>query len=192
MTVSIARPEPVQNEGLSEGAARAWVEGAQRGESVACDALVREHARLVASVARQWTANAADVEDLTQEIFLKVFRALDRCDPARPFVPWLYEIALNTCRDFARRRRGIALDAPADVAAAPVGEVREELMRAVADGLDELSPNEALVVRLRGMEGLSTAEVAARLGCSAETVRSHWCRALPKLRDRLRTQGWVD
>lgn len=192
MTVSIARPEPVDREGPPKGAAREWVEAAQRGDAVAFDALVRQHARLVASVARQWTANAADVEDLTQEVFLKAFRAIDRCDPARPFVPWLYEIALNTCRDFARRRKGVAAGEPPDLAAGPATESREELWRAVVEGLDGLSPNEALVVRLRGMEGLSNAEVAARMGCSVETVRSHWCRALPKLRDGLRARGWVD
>ncbi len=194
-TVGLPPVESYAEANAKEEEVRRRVLEARGGSADAFEWLMQRYGPLVGSLARGWASSPTDTEDLCQEVFLKVFRALDRYDAERPFLPWLYEIARNTCLDHARRHRppALELEAAAGSAAEP-GEpgLPEELRRAVAEGLESLTPREALVVRLRAIEGHSHEEAARRLGCSAESVRSHWCRALPKLRNFLRRGGWVD
>jgi RNA polymerase sigma-70 factor, ECF subfamily len=132
-----------------------------------------------------------NVEDLRQETWLRVVRAAGRFDPARPFTTWLFHIALNLCRDQARRA--------AETPLAP-----EAAERALADGSGTLgldgrigsSPDRALDARtllgrlpeaqrsamiLRYYHGLSEEETAAVLDCPRGTVKSRLHQAISKL-----------
>jgi RNA polymerase sigma-70 factor (ECF subfamily) len=140
------------------------------------DHIVRRYGRQVFHLAYRMTGNDADAQDLTQEAFLRVFRALDRVRPGVPLDGWLYRIVTNLFIDSVRRRRGVwveSLDEPASTRTG--GEVE----RVVADP----SGNpEGLVV---DVQGFAYEEIAQILGLPLGTVKSRLHRARRFLRDRL-------
>ena len=144
-----------------------------------------------------------DVEDIAQEIFLKVFRALDRFEPGRgvKFSTWVYTFVKNHCFDVLKKRRisTVALedrfapgdDGPAD-APGPSHEpaeyaIGDELSRIVAAAVAELPEDQRLTFVLREYEGLDYREIAAISACSEGTVKSRLHRAKEALRHALRT-----
>ena len=167
---------------------------AQRGDAGAFDDLVRRHDRVVLGFARRLLRNPADAQEAAQEVFLKLFRNLDRLDSTRSLRPWLYRVTVNVCHDFGRKLRRLAdhhsLDAAEAAGELPRAsrtddpgnraEAREEA-RMVLDALATLGPTERNALVLRDLEGLSTPEVAEILGSSAGTIRSQICRARLKI-----------
>ncbi|WP_137752754.1 RNA polymerase sigma factor [Sphingopyxis sp. L1A2A] len=131
--------------------------------------------------------------DLTQESFVAGFGALGRYDADRPFQVWISRIALNKCRDWARRRavrsffsRALPLESAHDVASegpAPDAEAadRTELER-VRAAMSRLAPNLREVLILRGVEDLSQLETAELLQVSEKTVETRLHRARAKLK----------
>jgi RNA polymerase sigma-70 factor, ECF subfamily len=124
-----------------------------------------------------------NLEDLRQETWLRVVRAADRFDPARRFSTWLFQIALNLCRDQGRRPRETPLPP-------------EAAERALGDGPETRSPDDALDARtllarlpeaqrsamiLRYYHGLSEEETAAVLQCPRGTVKSRLHQAAARL-----------
>ena len=153
-------------------------------------------ARYKAPVFRLIRGNIGDPDeamDLTQEAFVAGFAALDRYDGDRPFRTWIARIALNKCRDWARRRtvrsffaRALPLDSAHDVASdipAPDAEAadRAELAR-VRGAMAQLPHNLREVLVLRGVEELSQAETADLLQVSEKTVETRLYRARARLK----------
>ncbi|MEI4506123.1 RNA polymerase sigma factor [Sphingopyxis sp. CCNWLW253] len=152
--------------------------------------------RYKAPVFRLIRANIGDPDeamDLTQETFVAGFAALGRYDADRPFRIWIARIALNKCRDWARRRavrsffaRALPLESAHDVASdgpAPDAEAadRAELVR-VRAAMSRLAPNLREVLVLRGVEELSQAETAELLQTSEKTIEMRLYRARAKLK----------
>jgi RNA polymerase sigma factor (sigma-70 family) len=152
--------------------------------------------RYKAPVFRLIRANIGDPDeamDLTQETFVAGFAALGRYDADRPFRIWIARIALNKCRDWARRRavrsffaRALPLESAHDVASdgpAPDAEAadRAELDR-VRAAMSRLAPNLREVLVLRGVEELSQAETAELLQTSEKTIEMRLYRARAKLK----------
>jgi RNA polymerase sigma-70 factor (ECF subfamily) len=152
--------------------------------------------RYKAPVFRLIRANIGDPDealDLTQESFVAGFAALGRYDADRPFRIWIARIALNKCRDWARRRavrsffaRALPLDSAHDVASdapAPDAEAadRAELKR-VRAAMARLAPNLREILILRGIEDLSQAETAELLQISEKAVETRLYRARAKLK----------
>lgn len=170
------------------------------GRDRAFGQIVRRHRDILYRIAFASLGNADDALDAVQDIFVAAFLALKRFDERRPLRPWLAAIALNRCRDLARRRRvrrllafalpidamveAVAQDDPgADVAAAD----REELqrtMRAVSRLPTAL--REPLV--LHTVEGMSQAETAEALGVSEKAVETRLRRARLRLREDLNSE----
>ncbi len=153
-------------------------------------------ARYKAPVFRLIRGNIGDPDeamDLTQEAFVAGFAALDRYDGDRPFRVWIARIALNKCRDWARRRavrsffaRALPLDSAHDVASdvpAPDAEAadRAELAR-VRGAMAQLPHHLREILVLRGVEELSQAETADLLQVSEKTVETRLYRARAKLK----------
>ncbi|MEZ5398530.1 MAG: RNA polymerase sigma factor [Bryobacteraceae bacterium] len=129
--------------------------------------------------------NAADAEDAAQEVFLKAWRNRGHLDGRDPS-PWLYQIAVNTCRDHYRRRRPAGEitgreEAPGCDPESLAGRQEREAM--VMEGLAGLGERERMALVLRDLEGLATAEVAVLMGVSEATVRSQNAQARAKLRE---------
>jgi RNA polymerase sigma-70 factor (ECF subfamily) len=182
------RPEPAPEHSemaeFSDGSA-AW-------DPPAWDEVVREHSGRVYRLAYRLTGNRPDAEDLTQEVFVRVFRALDRYRPGT-FEGWLHRITTNLFLDGARRRARIRFEAlPDDAERVPGRErspeqvyVDENLDDDVQRALADLPPDFRAAVVLCDIEGLSYEEIAATLGVKLGTVRSRIHRGRSQLREAL-------
>lgn len=160
-------------------------------------------ARYKAPVFRLIRAHVGDIDeamDLTQETFVAGFAALARYDGERSFRTWISRIAINKCRDWARRRavrsffaRALPLESAHDVASdgpAPDVEARDraELAR-VRAAMSALPHNLREVLVLRGLEDLSQSETAEMLNVSEKAVETRLYRARARLRALLAEGG---
>lgn len=137
-------------------------------------------------------------EDVTQEVFLHVQRAIDGYDPSRELGPWVFTIAINKLRDHwrARRRRdvfdGASLDQeelglePSSREDGPLPRLEaSEERRLLSAAIDELPESLRATLMLRIFEGLSFAEIGTLLGRNEAAVRKRYSRALEELREQL-------
>jgi RNA polymerase sigma-70 factor (ECF subfamily) len=155
--------------------------------------VVSTHSPRVYRLAYRLTGNQHDAEDLTQEVFVRVFRSLSRYTPGN-FEGWLHRITTNLFLDQARRRQRIRFTPlPEDASDHLVGREPSaadafELTRLddeVQAALAELPPDFRAAVVLCDIEGLSYEEIAATLGVKIGTVRSRIHRGRAQLRDSL-------
>jgi RNA polymerase sigma factor (sigma-70 family) len=157
------------------------------------DDLVRQHSARVYRLAYRLTGNMHDAEDLTQEVFVRVFRSLDGYTPGT-FEGWLHRITTNLFLDTARRRQRIRFEGLGDQA---VGLLRDDeptpaqafdarhLDTDVQQALEALAPEYRAAVVLCDIEGLSYEEIATTLGVKLGTVRSRIHRGRAQLRTAL-------
>ncbi len=166
------------------------------GDRRAFGELVERYSGPVFNLAYRLIHDRQEAENIAQETFLRAFRALPNSDWQRPFKPWLFAIATNLCRDWARRRRvwsfsdladetGDDPDADDLLDTAPLvtdqledAELHQALQRAV----DALPPAYRAAVVLRYTEGLSYEAIATALDLPLNTVRTHLSRAKQRLR----------
>jgi RNA polymerase sigma factor (sigma-70 family) len=155
--------------------------------------IVREHSARVYRLAYRLTGNQHDAEDLTHDVFIRVFRSLDSYQPGT-FEGWLHRITTNAFLDKMRRKQRIRFDALSDDAAArlPTREVGPEQSYTdthfdddVQRALDALSADFRAAVVLCDIEGLSYEEIASTLGIKLGTVRSRIHRGRSQLRAAL-------
>ena len=157
---------------------------------------MQRHREAVFRLARNHLPDEADALDVTQESFVSAFAALHRYDPARPFRGWILHIALNRCRDWARRRKvrafftfakplddalHIAEGSPDPEAALGANQETEKLRQAIA-ALPATLKDPLL---LCAVEGLSQEEAAQVLGTHRKAVETRIYRARQKLREML-------
>ncbi len=202
VVVAMARPEATQAASYTP-------------EELACyEAIVQRYARHVYNIAYRMTGNEADARDLSQEAFLRVYRALRRVEPGAPLESWLYRIVSNLYIDLLRKRprqRVESLDAPLET---PGGELarevpdaaanpeaifeREQFDSAIQRALGLLSEELRMVVVLSDVEGFSYEEIASMLRVPLGTVKSRLHRARQMLQQRLRSylearrRGWEE
>ncbi len=152
----------------------------------------------VGRLVSQLLGRHADVDDLCQEVFVRVLRARERYQPSHAFSTWMYRIALNVARDSRRReqRRPQTLSVPHDVAssAPPAADLvaHDETSAAVADALTALPDELREVLVLKHFGKLSTAEIAITVNLPQGTVKSRLQAALKKLRGELLRRGLTD
>lgn len=166
------------------------------GENAAFDELVgRWNPRIRGAIYRM-VGSHEEARDLSQEAFLKAYRALPGFKGEARFSSWLYQIAMNLCRDRLRRSRGrFAVDLEtldAEVARQPRARdsvVAGDVRRRVAEAVAELSPEHREVLVLKEYEGLTFAEIAGTTGLPLSTVKTRLYRALDALRGRLEARG---
>lgn len=157
------------------------------------DDVVRTHSTRVYRLAYRLTGNRHDAEDLTQEVFVRVFRSLSSYTPGT-FEGWLHRITTNLFLDMMRRRQRIRFEALADDAgdrlkgrepAPPTAFDERHFDSDVQAALDDLAPEFRAAVVLCDIEGLSYEEIAATLGAKLGTVRSRIHRGRAQLRAAL-------
>lgn len=166
------------------------------GRQAAYRELLTRHREAVFRLVRATIGDPTEALDVTQEAFVSAFAALKRYDAERPFVVWLKRIALNKCRDWARRRavrsfftRAVPLEDAltiADDAALADTQVadRTELAR-VSVAITRLPTRLREVLLLRTVDGLGQSEAADVLGVSGKTIETRLYRARAKLKDLL-------
>ena len=156
------------------------------------DDVVRDHSARVYRLAYRLTGNQHDAEDLTQEVFVRVFRSLSSYTPGT-FEGWLHRITTNLFLDMVRRRARIRFDAlPDDAERLPSkdrgpAQVYDDTHfdHDVQAALDAMPPDFRAAVVLCDLEGLSYEEIAATLGVKIGTVRSRIHRGRASLRAAL-------
>nr|WP_208865975.1 RNA polymerase sigma factor SigE [Kitasatospora cheerisanensis] len=211
-TTSARTPKPVMNQSVhspldkstaaddsvaeAAGTLASFNEGpdAQNWTPPSWEEIVEAHSARVYRLAYRLTGNQHDAEDLTQEVFVRVFRSLSTYTPGT-FEGWLHRITTNLFLDMVRRRQRIRFDALAEDAAerlasrepSPAQHFSDTHFDAdVQQALDTLAPEFRAAVVLCDIEGLSYEEIAATLGVKLGTVRSRIHRGRSHLRAALK------
>ena len=186
---------------LSQCSDRELAALARAGQQQVYRELLRRYKTPVFRLIQSNIGDPDEAMDLTQETFVAGFGAIGRYDADRPFRLWIARIALNKCRDWARRRtvrsffsRALPLESAHDVASdgpAPDTEAadRAELDR-VRAAMARLPSNLREVLVLRGVEDMTQAETAELLQTSEKTVEMRLYRARAKLKALLGEPGW--
>jgi len=178
------------------------VERAQRGDKHAFELLVAKYQRRLGRLISRFVRNTAEAEDLTQEAFIKAYRALPAFRGDSAFYTWLYRIGINTAKNhlLAQGRRAptsTPLDAEEAEAfedasllhevATPENELMsKQVVEVVNSSLQQLPEDLRTALTLREIEGLSYEEIAAVMNCPIGTVRSRIFRAREVVATNLR------
>lgn len=178
------------------------VERAQQGDEDAARQIIEAlHRPVIATIYRFLGSRfRPEIEDIAQDVFLKIFRSIERFDPTRgvKFTTWVYTFVRNHCFDVLKKRRiqtvsmaprdddEVALE-PVDPSATRPSDAAEntELGRKIEEALSLLGPDQRLAFVLREYEGLDYAAIAQVMGVSEGTVKSRIHRAKEALRTRL-------
>jgi RNA polymerase sigma-70 factor (ECF subfamily) len=172
---------------------------AQVGDRTAQERFVRCYERRVHAFLGRSLLGREPVDDLAQEVFLRVLRALPRFEPGAARVStWIFAIAVRLLADRSRRGRLSRFwFAPFDEATCPgagpspeEGAIDREALTAVEVALSELSPEQRMALALFELHELSHAEVAQAMGTSVATVKTRLFRARRTLRKRLPEARW--
>ena len=172
------------------------IEKARTGDKEAFRRLVEEHQDRLFGLVFSMVHERQQAEDLTQEIFVKAYFALESFKGQSGFYTWLYRIASNHCLDFLRKRRPdqISIDRPfsddseatfADRLESPSSEQPEAALEAPSEAaalLSALDPDQRLILSLRELEGHSYEELAEMLHCPVNTIKSRLNRAREALK----------
>lgn len=167
---------------------------ARTGESAAFAALVRHHQRSVYSIAVRMLGDRHKAEDLAQEVFLQLHRALDSIESDAHLGFWLRKVTANRAIDRIRQepKYGIASLTEATAVVADTDDDDPLLRRSLAELVEQLPPVPRAVVLLRYQEDLDPVEIARTLDMSINTVKSHLKRSLTTLRARVLNTAMVD
>ena len=172
------------------------VERFQGGEIAAFEEIVDRCQKHVYNLAYRITHNHEDSHDISQEVFMKVFRSLGKLKNISAFDPWLRRVTINACMDYLRRRpnehtienfdclthefitsgRNTRPDRPLE---------SDELEKLISRAVDQLPNRQRKVFILRHYEGLALKDIARSLNCSLGTVKAHLFRATRRLRKLL-------
>ena len=178
------------------------VERAQRGDKHAFELLVAKYQRRLARLISRFVRDAAEVEDVTQEAFIKAYRALPAFRGDSAFYTWLYRIGINTAKNYllslGRRAPTSTLhdtDEAEDFEEAsllhevstPENEMMsKQVVEVVNSSLQQLPDDLRTALTLREIDGLSYEEIAVVMDCPVGTVRSRIFRAREAVADNLR------
>ncbi|MBN2566234.1 MAG: sigma-70 family RNA polymerase sigma factor [Candidatus Eisenbacteria bacterium] len=169
---------------------------AKRGDKTAFGMLVERYKERAYMIALGFVGSPDDAMDLSQDAFVKAYRAMRTFKDGSDFYPWFYAILRNTCFNFLRRRKTrkeSSLDAAREYGYDVVDESpdpsasleRSEMRRLVRLEIDNLSPVHREILLLRHFEGLSYKEMADVLECPIGTVMSRLYAARQALKSRL-------
>jgi RNA polymerase sigma-70 factor (ECF subfamily) len=160
---------------------------ARSGDLAAFERLMRQYERLVLVTALRLAGNLPDAQDVSQDVFLKLYRNLGKLTSEDAVASWLYRVTVNACHDLRRRRRPEGpMEHGRQVATSAAGPhealAESERSRVLELSLRMLPEKERAALVLRDLEGLSTEQVARVLGSSEATVRSQVCKARVKIK----------
>jgi RNA polymerase sigma-70 factor (ECF subfamily) len=167
------------------------------GDASAFQALVERHRAMVYRVAYQFAGNHHDAEDIAQEVFIKIYRSLDRFRQDAQLTSWMYRIVMNACIDHRRRHRvsssatagdeaeyrmlNAAEETPGPEERAYAGEIGEVLEFEIG----RLPKGQRIVFLMRHYQGMKLCEIAEALGLAEGTVKRQLHAAVHRLREAL-------
>ncbi len=179
-------PEPITPELIQE---------AVRGSQPAFRAIVEANQGFVYAVAFRFVNDQQEAEDITQEVFVRLWKNLKSYRHEVKLSTWLYKIVTNRCLDFLKSRHGRQRKNKVDIStthfvqdsSTPEKEFQQqELTRIIHAAADELTPKQKAVFILRDLEGLTSEEVSEALSMSAGNVKSNLFYARQKMTEKLK------
>lgn len=171
------------------------IERFKSGDESAFDVLVERYQDLVYNVLYSFAVSRGDLEDIAQEVFIKVYQNIGSFSFRSSFRTWLYRVAMNTAIDFSRKRKArpvVAIEELGEDITALLKrdengeqnrEIEEKKLKIINTLIDKLPDKYRNVVILRDIEGLSYQEIANVLKCSVGTVESRLFRARERLKE---------
>ncbi len=186
------KPQPESDQRL--------VERVQRGDKRAFDLLVLKYQHKIVALVARYVKDQHEVFDVTQEAFIKAYRALPRFRGDSAFYTWLYRIAINTAKNYlvsrARRPPGsdVLLDDNEHQESSPLlteietpesSMARDQLELTINSAIDALPEELKVAVTLREFEGLSYEDIAIIMQCPVGTVRSRIFRARESIENQI-------
>ena len=170
------------------------------GDRNAFEELVRRYQRQVANIIYLTLGSREEVQDIAQEVFIRVYRSIDKFEFDASFFSWIYRITVNLCIDELRRKRikrALSLDfltegtlqkeqKSKEQVLASDGVLNDEKREIILAALQRISQEHRQVIILREYEELSYAEIASYLGISIQAVKSRIFRAREDLRNLLK------
>jgi RNA polymerase sigma-70 factor, ECF subfamily len=183
---------------------RELVRRAQADDQGAFEELVRRHQQRVAAVAGGILRQREDVEDITQQVFVKAYFSLKRFDQRAAFSTWLYKITVNECWDLLRKRKVRPLVYESDLSeeqarqfgapeehSAPTPDIRDKLVarETVERLLACLDERDRMMLVLKEVEGFAVEEIAEILDLNSNTVKVRLFRARRRIVSEARKRG---
>jgi len=181
---------------------RQLVARAQRGDKQAFELLVEKYQRKLARLLSRFIRDPAEVEDVTQEAFIKAYRALPAFRGDSAFYTWLYRIGINTAKNYLMamgRRAPTSTEVEAEEAEGfEEGEqlrdintpesllLSKEIARTVNSTIEQLPEELRTAIQMREIEGMSYEDIAKAMDCPIGTVRSRIFRAREAIAEQLR------
>lgn len=172
---------------------------AKQGNTTAFEKLIVSHERNIYSIAYRMFNNEEDAKDITQEVFIKIYRNISKFDQNSKFSTWLHRICVNTCIDEIRKRKGkqtISIDETIELEDSSVKKqymddgltpeetiIVKEDIEDIRKAITCLSENHKSIIILRDIQNLSYTEIADITGSSLGTVKSRLARARLQLKN---------
>lgn len=181
-----------KSDSLKEVSDQNLISSAQKGDKKCFEVLVRRYQKQVYNIVFQMIRNHEQTADVTQETFLKVYRALDSFDNSREFRPWLLRIARNTTLNLIRARKYEASLDDDSLYKEPVTESdasteidRKLSQKSFAQALSTIPANQKEAFLLKYQQDLSYNEISEIMGISISSIKSLLFRARENLRKKL-------
>ena len=168
-----------------------------KGDAKSLDFLIERYIKIIYGFVFKNVGSVADAEDITQEVFVKVWKNIKKFDLEKNFKPWIFQIAKNTSIDFLRKKKTIPFSRfenekgqnplVDNIAATPVniiGNLSDK--KVLLAGISGLTDKEQKIINLRHTDGLSFREIAESSGESVNTVKSRYRRGMMNLRKNIK------
>lgn len=207
----LGTPAPPSPGGMEEGrfapaaklGDRDLVRRAQGGDKEAFEELIRRHQQRVFAVANGILRKREDVEDIAQQVFVKVHFSLKRFDQRAAFTTWLYKITVNECWDLLRKRKVRPLvyesdlsedqahqyAAAGEASLAPDASERIETRQQVERLFEKIDERDRVMLMLKEVQGFTVEEIAEMLGLNTNTVKVRLFRARRRIVSLARESG---
>lgn len=193
------------------GRADVFVHGIDRKIAALCkknkregyDRLFETYERYIYGICFRFTNAREDALDLTQEVFIKIYRAMDKFDESKPLLPWIKRITVNTCLNHKRDSSAAALSLSQPIDGdentlenllAGGRDVESEVMLSdtrniIQESIKELPPHMRLAVILRHVKGLSYEEIGEAMASPLGTIKTYLHRGRGILKEKLKRHG---
>lgn len=177
------------------------IKQAQKGDLNAFETLIIEHEKIVFNIAFRMLPNPEDAKDISQEVFIKLYKNLYKFDWKSAFSTWLYRITVNTCIDELRKRKGKeteSINETLDLEESNVNKqfesveptpeqkmIEKESAQEILSAMNQLSDEHKIILTLRDLQNLTYNEIMSVTGLSMGTVKSRLARARIQLKNIL-------
>ena len=168
-----------------------------KGDGRSLDFLIERYLKLIYSFVYKNVGSAPDAEDITQEVFVRVWKNIRKFDQNKNFRPWIFQIAKNASIDFLRKKKSIPFSRfenekgqnflVENIVATPLNLIeRLSDKKTIAVAMHSLNDREQEIINLRHSDGLSFKEIAEISGESINTAKSRYRRGLMNLKKNIK------